>query len=49
MHPQGFSWTENTVTGSISPSDANLALAANWDRVFAAENAGFVVVRHKIA
>jgi len=49
MHPMGIKWTDNTVTGSISPSDANLVLAANWDRVFNAENIGFVVLRHKIA
>jgi len=49
MHPVGFKWTENTVTGGITPSDANLNLAANWDRVYNAENSGFVVLRHKIA
>ena len=49
MHPMGTKWTENTVTGGLSPSDANLVLAANWDRVFETENMGIVVVRHKIA
>jgi hypothetical protein len=49
MHPVGFAWTENTVTGSITPSDANLALAVNWNRVFAAENAKIVMLRSKIA
>lgn len=49
MHPVGLQWTENTVTGGISPSDANLVLAANWDRVFNAENIGMVMLRHKIA
>jgi hypothetical protein len=49
MHPLGTQWTENTVTGGLSPSDANLVLAANWDRVFDKENIGFVVIRHKIA
>jgi len=49
MHPLGFAWTNNTVTGGISPSDANLILAANWDRRFEKENSGVVLLRHKIA
>lgn len=49
LHPVGWQWTENTVTGGITPSDANLILAANWDRVYNAENSGLVVLRHKIA
>lgn len=49
MHPMGWQWTENTVTGGLSPSDANLVLAANWDRAYNAENSGIVVLRHKIA
>lgn len=49
MHPVGWKWTDNTVTGGLSPSDANLVLTANWDRAFNAENSGIVVLRHKIA
>lgn len=49
MHPAGMAWQEDTVTGGISPSDANLKLAANWDRVFDAENMGMVMLRHKLA
>jgi hypothetical protein len=48
IHPVGFAWQEDTVTG-VSPSDAELATAANWDRVFAAENARMVMLRAKIA
>jgi hypothetical protein len=48
IHPVGFAWEEDTVTGDISPSDANLALAANWDRVYQAENARMVLLRSKI-
>lgn len=33
IHPFGFSWTETTVAApAISPTNANLSLAANWDR-----------------
>lgn len=49
IHPVGFAWTDNTVTGNISPSDANLALAANWDRVYQAENSRLVMLRHRVA
>ncbi|MBA4274015.1 MAG: hypothetical protein C0436_00015 [Alphaproteobacteria bacterium] len=49
IHPVGTAWTDNTVTGGVSPSDANLLLAANWDRVKAKENLRMVMLRHKIA
>lgn len=32
LHPGGFTFTNTTITGQ-SPSYANLALAANWDRI----------------
>jgi hypothetical protein len=45
IHPLGHKFTSNTVTGptgktvnNISPTDANLALAANWERVFDRKN-----------
>lgn len=45
IHPLGHTFTSNTVTGptgktvnNISPTDANLALAANWDRTFDRKN-----------
>lgn len=35
IHPQGFDWTDTTVTApGHSPTDANLRLAANWTRVY---------------
>jgi len=37
MHPRGVAFTSNTVTGA-SPSNANLALAANWNRVYERKN-----------
>lgn len=46
IHPLGHKFTSNTVTGpaapknpaNISPTDANLKLAANWDRIYARKN-----------
>lgn len=35
IHPPGFTFTSTTVTGTYSPSEANLALAVNWNRVYA--------------
>lgn len=37
IHPFGFSFTSNTVTGQ-SPSLANLAVTANWDRIMDRKN-----------
>jgi hypothetical protein len=48
IHPVGFAWTETTVTGGVSPSDANLALAANWNRVFTKENSRFVALEYTL-
>jgi len=39
IHPEGYQWTETTVTG-LSPSVAECALPANWTRVFERENVG---------
>jgi len=33
MHPNGIKWTDASVTGNF-PSNADLATAANWDRVY---------------
>jgi hypothetical protein len=33
VHPFGHTFTSNTVTGGYSPSNANLMLAANWQRI----------------
>lgn len=38
LHPYGFSWQENTVSGDETPTNADLILAANWDRTFARKN-----------
>lgn len=43
MHPRGIKFTSNTVTGE-SPSNAELALAANWDRVFEREQVRIAAV-----
>lgn len=34
IHPPGIKWTDTTITGQF-PTNAELALAANWDRVYA--------------
>lgn len=33
LHPRGFAWQEGSMAGE-SPTNAELALAANWDRVY---------------
>ena len=37
IHPEGYNWTETTVAGG-SPTTAEVALAANWERKFSREN-----------
>ena len=37
IHPEGYNWTESSVAGG-SPSVAEVALAANWERKFQREN-----------
>lgn len=37
MHPGGFAWQNSSVAG-LSPTYAELRLAANWDRVYNKEN-----------
>jgi len=37
LHPRGIKFTNNTVT-KASPSNTELALAANWDRVYESKN-----------
>lgn len=47
MHVVGTRWLEGSVAG-VSPTTAELALAANYDRVFQQQNMRFVVLRHRI-
>lgn len=37
IHPEGYKWTESSVAG-LSPTVAECALAANWERQFDREN-----------
>ena len=48
IHPVGYEFLEGSVAGS-SPTDAELKLAANWDKIFNAEAQGIVCLKHKIA
>lgn len=48
FHLRGVKWTANTMAGS-SPSNAELATAANWSRVYDVKNIRVVRVRHNIA
>lgn len=49
IHPEGYKWTETTVTGD-SPTVAECALPANWTRVFERENTGiaFLVTNQRV-
>lgn len=47
LHPLGTALQETNISG-LTPTDAELAEAASWDRVVETENMPFVVVKHKI-
>jgi hypothetical protein len=48
MHPRGVAWQEDTVTGD-SPSNADLEVSDNWERVYEPKNVRIVKLRHNIA
>jgi len=47
LHPRGVKWTDAIVAGS-SPTNAEVELAANWQRVYENKNIRIVCFRHKI-
>ncbi len=47
LHPRGVKWTEASVAGE-SPTNVELATAANWERVFDAKKIRVVQYKHKI-
>lgn len=47
LHPRGVKFTDTTVVGS-SPTNAELELQANWDRVYENKNIRIVAFIHKI-
>ncbi len=44
IHPQGFAWTGASVA-SVSPSNAELANALNWNRVFVRKNVKIAILK----
>lgn len=47
VHPAGFSWAEGNVAGD-SPSLAELAMAANWNRVVERKAAGLAFLKSRL-
>lgn len=46
MHPAGFAWTDAAAMTTDSPTNAELAAAAQWDRVATSiKNVGFAVLK----
>lgn len=44
LHPRGIKWTESSVAG-VTPTDAEMANAANWARVYDRKNVRFVAIK----
>ncbi|WP_342480053.1 major capsid protein [Paenibacillus sp. FSL L8-0340] len=47
LHPRGIKWVENAVAG-VSPTNAELEAADNWERVYENKNIRIVQFVHKI-
>lgn len=47
LHPRGVKWVDGSVAGT-SPTDAELALAANWTKVYESKNIRIVIVQHNL-
>jgi hypothetical protein len=47
MHLRGVKWLGTTMAGP-SPSNAELALAANWSRVYTPKNLRVVAIKHNV-
>lgn len=47
LHPRGIKWNENTVVGE-APTNAEIANAANWTRVFDKKKIRVVAFKHKL-
>jgi Major capsid protein 13-like len=47
IHPYGVKWNNTTVVGA-TPTDAELATAANWTRVYDTKAVGMAMLKHKI-
>ncbi|MCM3488786.1 major capsid protein [Alkalihalophilus marmarensis] len=47
LHPRGVKWTENAVEGA-TPSNAELATATNWSRVFDKKKIRVVQFKHQL-
>lgn len=47
FHPRGVKFTSTTMAGT-SPTDAELATAANWAKVYADKNIRIVAIKHNV-
>lgn len=47
LHPRGVKWTEASVAG-VSPTNAEIATAANWTRVYDPKKVRIVQYKHKL-
>ena len=48
MHPRGVKWLGGTQAG-VTPTNAELATATNWTRVYDPKQIRIVAFKHKLA
>lgn len=44
LHPRGIKWTQSSMAG-VGPTDAELAMVANWTRVYERKQVRFVAIK----
>jgi hypothetical protein len=47
LHPRGVKWTGSSMAGP-SPTNAELAMAANWSRVYEQKNIRLIAIKHNV-
>lgn len=48
LHPRGIKWTGAGGMAGPSPSNAELAIAANWSRVYEQKNTRLIAIKHNV-
>lgn len=48
LHPRGIKWTQSSQASSLAPSNSELILPANWDRVHQRKNIRFAALKTNI-
>jgi hypothetical protein len=48
LHPRGVKWLDASVAGNTGPTNAEMEIGTNWQRVFEVKNVRIVRIRHNV-